>query len=253
MFLRWLTGLVVSSVALLMAWVGSYYWLGFVVFLLAVSAAEWANLAGTNSFLVPIAIVMASFLVLGKFTEYLPVILLIPMIPVIVHQDPDLIEDVVWTAAGMIWLSVPAVLLYELRVQFGLLLLIALLIGTWLQDSLALYSGKWFGGEDRMAPGLSPNKTWEGFLGGVTGITGTFVATGWYFSWPLWGGVFVGLSLGIIGQAGDLSVSALKRRIDLDDTGMFFPGHGGILDRVDSLIFNVAAYYPLCEFMEYLS
>lgn len=228
-------------------------WLGFVIFLLAIASTEWASLAQTKSFFLPVSIIIASLLLVFDLFLYIPLLLLLSILPVLYFQEPDRIGSVIWMAAGIVWLSIPAFLLYKIRIEFGFLMLISLLVGTWIQDTFALYFGRWFGGSTQFAPGLSPNKTWEGFSGGLAGMILTFTVSGSYFSWPLWGSLSVGLILGFVGQIGDLSISALKRRINLDDTGVVFPGHGGILDRVDALIFNISVFYPLCQLMEFLT
>ncbi|MFB6344275.1 MAG: phosphatidate cytidylyltransferase [bacterium] len=260
MLLRWVTGLAAASVMILTAWGGGYsfFWLGFILALLTVAAVEWAELAGASRPIVVSTILLGAVLTLLshwgllplRLWEYLPVLLFLPTAAVIYYQDPGRGQDTVWAAAGIIWLSVPASLLYMIREQYEFVAIMVLMIGTIFQDSLALYTGYLFGGDRPFTPGLSPNKTWAGFTGGLLGMILVVAGGGFLMEWPLYVSLPTGLTLGLVGQAGDLSISALKRRMDVDDTGQFFPGHGGILDRCDALIFNAAVFYPVCRLVE---
>jgi phosphatidate cytidylyltransferase len=111
---------------------------------------------------------------------------------------------------------------------------------TWVCDTFAMAGGAAFGGP-RLAPVVSPNKTWAG---AVTGTVGAVLVAVVYGRWVLagngvvfgpWQLVALGLSVGIFGQLGDLVESLLKRSADVKDSGTFFPGHGGVMDRLDSL------------------
>lgn len=122
------------------------------------------------------------------------------------------------------------------------------LIVTWITDISAFFVGTNFG-KRRLAPTISPKKSVEGAIGGV--IFGVLVALGmgWFFAWPLVPVLILGIVLTIVGQAGDLVESCLKRNAGIKDSGNSLPGHGGFLDRMDSLIFTIpVAYYFLVYF-----
>ena len=119
------------------------------------------------------------------------------------------------------------------------------LIVTFATDTGAFFTGRAVG-RHPMAPSISPGKTWEGAFGGFAWAVGIAVALGVLLelSVPLWGAAVVGVAAGILGQAGDLAESRLKRAGGVKDAGSILPGHGGILDRLDSLVFTFpAAYY----------
>lgn len=124
------------------------------------------------------------------------------------------------------------------------------LVTTWLCDSLAMGVGSLVGGA-RCAPVISPNKTWSGTLGGLVGavlvslLYGTFLlrAVGVEVHWTAL--LLIGLAVGVFGQAGDLVESAFKRSVGLKDSGRLFPGHGGVLDRLDSLYWGVPLTYVI--------
>lgn len=125
--------------------------------------------------------------------------------------------------------------------------IIFLVLTTWASDVGAYFVGRWLG-RTKMAPRLSPGKTWEGFAGGIAftlaGVTAIKLA------WPAmdrlfgWGEILVlGLLFSILGPIGDLAESQLKRSAGAKDSGVTYTGHGGLLDIVDSLLFTTVFYY----------
>lgn len=121
----------------------------------------------------------------------------------------------------------------------GALLSVGVCASLWVSDSLAYMVGSRFG-KHKMAPKISPNKTWEGFCGSVAGslvIWLILYATGWYsLSLPV--AVLAGVGVAVLGVFGDLIESRIKRGVGVKDSGNLIPGHGGMLDRSDSLIFG---------------
>lgn len=107
----------------------------------------------------------------------------------------------------------------------------------WIGDTAALVFGKKFG-RHALAPNISPNKTWEGAIANFIFSIITGAVLSWFIGPPLWVGAAVGAIAGVTGQVGDLLQSALKRSVDKKDSGGILPGHGGLLDRLDSLLFS---------------
>jgi phosphatidate cytidylyltransferase len=118
------------------------------------------------------------------------------------------------------------------------------MLGTWIADSGAYVFGKSLG-RHKLAPRLSPNKTVEGFVGGA--VAGTFfsVVIAYFMDLPLATALVLGLLVSLVSPAGDLGVSMLKRSVGVKDSGTLLPGHGGALDRIDSLIWSMALVYFL--------
>lgn len=149
-----------------------------------------------------------------------------------------LISRSIWGATALIYAFAPFVAVIELRKGGEGLFVIAFLFAcVWAADTFAYFSGKTFGGP-KLAPRISPNKTWSGFVGGLVGATLASFALAYGF------GHAYGLSalvltivLTISAQIGDLAESFVKRRFGVKDSGKIIPGHGGILDRIDGLIF----------------
>ena len=124
-------------------------------------------------------------------------------------------------------------------------LLLTVVFGTWAGDTMAYFVGNFFGATP-MAPKLSPKKTWEGFVGGALGTILLVVFLGFYNSLGAARSLLVGIVIAVIGPLGDLFESLLKRDVGVKDAGRFMPGHGGVLDRFDALLFSgVAVYYVL--------
>ncbi len=110
--------------------------------------------------------------------------------------------------------------------------LLAVLLATWAADTVAYLVGSQIG-RHHLAPRISPGKTWEGSIAGFAAAAGVIAAVG--MAGPA--GIVVAVGIGPVGLAGDLFESWLKRRAQVKDSGALLPGHGGVLDRIDSLLF----------------
>ncbi|MDR3592794.1 MAG: phosphatidate cytidylyltransferase [Negativicutes bacterium] len=115
-------------------------------------------------------------------------------------------------------------------------------IGTWASDTFAFFVGSTLG-KHKLAPAVSPGKTWEGVIGGGAGSCLALLALGWLWHLPLLHCVCIGLVIGFVAPLGDLVESAMKRFAGVKDSGRLLPGHGGVLDRFDSILFTVPAVY----------
>ena len=132
----------------------------------------------------------------------------------------------------------------------GALLVLFVLLVTWAGDTAAYYVGKTWGSRP-LAPRLSPNKTIEGFLGGLV-VAPLIAWIGHLWFLPAVTPVdclILGLLFTVLGLLGDLSESALKRQAGVKDSGSLIPGHGGVLDRVDSLLLNAPVFYYYMAFV----
>ena len=159
-------------------------------------------------------------------------------------------ENLSWAMAvvflGIVWIGLPfahAVLLRELPHGGGLVL--DVLIGTFLNDTCAYFAGRAWGTRP-IAPQISPNKTFEGLLGGIVGGTFFFwlFAISYQHDWfrgP--DALLIGFCVALAAPIGDLFESALKRDLDVKDAGRFFGAHGGVLDRLDGVLFTIVVGY----------
>lgn len=155
---------------------------------------------------------------------------------------------------ALFWLAIPLASYLSLGwfpdgVPYRSMFPLSVIILVWIHDMFAYLTGSLLG-KHPMTPRLSPGKTWEGFAGGMIftlfsgwilfRITGTFTAFTWLFS---------ALIISLLGLTGDLFESGMKRKMNVKDTGHLLPGHGGILDRFDSLLFVAPALLLLLLFL----
>lgn len=119
---------------------------------------------------------------------------------------------------------------------------------TWTNDSAAYFIGVTMG-RHKLWPRLSPKKTWEGTVAGwlAAGLVGGLLVylTPVTPTYGVWFGIVVGMLCGVLALMGDLAISTLKRQVGAKDSGHFLPGHGGVLDRTDSLLFVVPFVYQM--------
>jgi phosphatidate cytidylyltransferase len=154
-------------------------------------------------------------------------------------------------ASAWIGLGLGHIVLLRQMHQEPRLIAFTVLLTVWAGDTIAYFTGRVFG-RHKLAPRLSPAKTWEGFFGGAAaGIFVSFVALYQNRSdyLPIWKAIVLGAVVVLAAVAGDLFESALKRDMEVKDTGRLLGGHGGVLDRIDALLFaGAAAYYLVLAF-----
>jgi phosphatidate cytidylyltransferase len=152
---------------------------------------------------------------------------------------------------GLLYGSVGLTAVSALRLMpDGMAWCVAALVITWANDTTAYFAGR-FLGRHKMYPEVSPNKTWEGFAGGLVGsVIGMFIARGGFFPvFTVTDCLLLGVFGGILGPMGDLCESMLKRAYGVKDSGRIIPGHGGILDRIDALLFNAPLVFIYVTFL----
>ena len=146
-------------------------------------------------------------------------------------------DDPAWHGAGLLYIGIPALALATCRAVpvDGAWILLGAFLVVWASDTGALVAGNLIGGA-RLAPVLSPNKTWAGTIGGIaTAAVCEAVYIG-AIGGHAWSGAWYGAGLAVIAQLGDLFESFVKRRFHRKDSGHMIPGHGGVLDRIDSML-----------------
>ena len=157
------------------------------------------------------------------------------------------------TMFGVLWIGLPmvhAIWLRDLSIEqhgktiaTGMGLVFDVLIATFVGDTFAYFVGRAYG-RTQFAPLISPKKTLEGLLGGVVGGTLAFWCAGLYQDWLTgWDALLIGFLVAIAAPFGDLFESLIKRDLAVKDTGTLFGAHGGVLDRLDAVLFTVVVGY----------
>ena len=197
-------------------------------------------------------IAIAAMVLLATYEQRADVLIALvatlPLAFVIALARPKL-ANVSWgmvaTVLGVMWVGLPLAHAVFLRsLDHGDGLLIDVLVGTFIGDTAAYFGGRNFG-RRLLAPDLSPNKTVEGLVAGIVGGTLAFWCAGLYQDW-LSGvdALIIGFMVALVAPLGDLFESAIKRDLEVKDTGRLFGAHGGALDRLDAVFFTVVvAYY----------
>ena len=211
--------------------------------------------------LAPVAFAAAVALVIAAYYggQFQMMIVLVATFPVMfllaAMRGPreGMTAGVAITLLGILWIGLPlahAVLLRELPLHGGALV-IDVLVATFLTDTAAYAGGRLFG-RHPLAPKLSPNKTIEGLAFGFVGGTMGFWFAGLYQDWlPGIDALVMGMCIAVIAPMGDLFESMIKRDLDIKDTGNVFGPHGGLLDRLDALLFTIVMGYYLATALVY--
>lgn len=200
---------------------------------------------------------VAAMVLLALFSEREDVLIALvaafPLVFVLALTRTSL-DNLAWGVAatmfGIVWIGLPlahAVFLRELPHGDGLL--IDVLVGTFIGDTFAYFGGRLYGRRP-LAPDISPNKTVEGLVAGILGGTLAFWFAGAYQDWfSGTDALIIGFLVALAAPLGDLFESAVKRDLEVKDTGRFFGAHGGVLDRLDAVFFTVVVgYYAALAF-----
>ena len=260
--LRAASAIVLAPAAVLATWAGGLWFLALVLVATVLLAMEWAAMSAPRdgrpmAVAVTAALFVATLLVHFEQTAIGLVMLVVGAAGAGLYAKLRR-NDGVDAAYGVLYLGWPIVLLIWLRdldTSVGLYWTVLVFAVAWSADILAYLVGSTVGGP-KLWPRFSPNKTWSGFVGGlVAGMIAGGVMAGWLEMGRLtvfWGAM-LGFAAALATMAGDLWESALKRRFGVKDTGTLIPGHGGLLDRVDGLMFAivvVAAGRVIANFVE---
>lgn len=240
------------SAAVLLALTASALFIGSYVFAAVVGAVfagcyrEWETMVTraplTSGSWVLIALVALSGLVYPAFGPLGTIVVLaIAWVIALVMRG----EGMLWRLLGIAIYGAIIIAALAMRgdtvASFGPGVIAGVYLGTvvWMTDSAAFFAGRQIGGE-KLAPEISPSKTWSGALGGLALGTGAGLLV-WIVATdsPWWIGLLLSATISVLGQLGDLSESALKRHFRIKDSGDIIPGHGGLMDRLDSLTFGI--------------
>jgi phosphatidate cytidylyltransferase len=255
---RILSALVLAPVALAVTWAGGWWLTALVTVAALAMLGEWQRIMGGIAFdfqgRVRAVALLAALIVAGfghATIAAIVIVVLTTLIALLAAWNAGLPR---WSAVGIAYIGLPCIALIWLRRNpdpaSGLGWVLWLFAVVWSTDVGAYVAGRLIGGP-KLAPSVSPNKTWAGLGGGM--VAAVLVA----LMAVLWGGgrppdalVVASAALAVVSQAGDLTESALKRRFGVKDAGQLIPGHGGALDRLDGMLFAAPAMVALVVFVE---
>jgi phosphatidate cytidylyltransferase len=244
---RALSAALLVPAAILCIWLGAEAWAALMAAAVALMAWEWVRLCGFSTrrlpgLAVPVAVLVAGVLAVdGAWIAALGVLvagfagLWAVAAPPFRRALPGF-----WLGFGVLYIGLAGVSLIHLRgdAAAGLGNVLFLFLVVWSSDIGAYLAGRRFGGP-KLAPAISPNKTWSGATGGLVSAMAAGGLAAYVMepaALPLLRVLLVAAVLGMLAQAGDLFESWLKRRFHVKDTSSLIPGHGGLLDRLDGVL-----------------
>lgn len=245
---------------IIFVFLGGIYLKGFILAISIIALWEFYNALKEKN-LKPIksvgyALVLLYYLLNNNF-EYIMYIIVIAAFILLIVPVLNLkysFVDVSLTILGFIYCGILFSFVYLVNAKpHGEFLVWIIFIGSWLSDTAAYYCGKNFG-KHKLSPKVSPKKTVEGSVGGLIGatiFTGIFgiVIQRYSYIMPIYNYFLIGVLCGLFGQLGDLVASSIKRYVGIKDYSNLIPGHGGILDRFDSIIFSATVVFYYLTFI----
>jgi phosphatidate cytidylyltransferase len=248
-FLRVNSALVLVAIALALTYASPQAFAVLITVFIAAMAWEWGRLVRGKGFDFVFGLQLAATAIASWTTvNGCPGCALIIVIGgtaaiFLVRAQSEGVREAWWSAAGVYYAGFPAIALIWIRgdAAFGWLAILYIFAIVWTTDTAAYFFGRAIGGP-KLAPSISPKKTWSGFLGGALSAA----LVGWGFAWWMGGTSAIKLAmlsfaLAMASQLGDLGESAMKRVFGTKDSSGLIPGHGGVLDRIDGLIFVAVA------------
>lgn len=256
---RIISAIIVLGVFLPILFIGGNVF-NFTVFIISVLALrEFMQVKNEKkpipSFIKFISYIMMSFLILANSQlkeltfsidyRILSALFILYLLPTVLYHDREKysINDAFYLIGGVLFLGISMSLLILIRNK-SLIVVIYLFLISIMTDTYAYIIGSLIG-KHKLLEAVSPKKTWEGMIGGV--FFGTFFGTVFcllFLSWqvPIYAIILITLFLSVLSQFGDLTFSAIKRYFSKKDFSNIMPGHGGILDRLDSIIFVLLGF-----------
>jgi phosphatidate cytidylyltransferase len=254
------TWLIMLPIALGALWLGQLAWIALITVISLVAFFEFARVTKLAEVRPLVAVVVVAivaenlFALLGAYNLFMATpmwaILALILVPIFLNRTERMLENVMLAGGGVIFFGYfLAHMSYLQRSPLGLGYLLYVMLGTQLNDAFGFIFGKLFG-RHRWTP-ISPNKTVEGSLAAAA-TTLLLAFAQWKIAMPnvpLWGVVAAGLIVGLGGQVGDLTMANVKRNVGVKDFGNLLPGHGGVTDRVNSLMITVPAFAHFMGFL----
>lgn len=238
---RVLTAAIIGPVALFCIWQGGVWWSALMLLCVLGLGWEWVRLCGGRGrgragALVLVPVLLGAFCAVLNFP--LAGLLVVAAGAVLAWRLAGVLPAW-WLGFGVGYIGLAGIALLELRHDgaAGRGNVVFLFLVVWASDISAYFAGRFLGGP-KLAPAISPNKTWSGAMGGLLGalVIGVSAALALGGAAPLGATAVVALLLGLATQSGDMFESWIKRRFGVKDSSGLLPGHGGLLDRLDGVL-----------------
>ncbi|MBN2571071.1 MAG: phosphatidate cytidylyltransferase [Ignavibacteriales bacterium] len=250
-----LTRIIVSLIAIpliiTVGYFGKFYFLTFIVLISCVSFFEFSQLSSKKGIFLNLVMGEISIIaiILNFYFNWLSPVILIIAIPIVLlfcelwRNKGSALQNISSSLLGVFYLGLFPATLIGIREFYadynnGGYLIISIFVCIWLCDSAAMFIGTLIG-KHKIFPRVSPKKSWEGTIAGfIFGLGGMLICKIIILDFLSWNNIIImGLIIGALGQIGDLIESLLKRDANIKDSSNMIPGHGGLMDRFDSLIF----------------
>ena len=251
---RILSGASIGPVVLLLFFFLPARWLFLFLFIVAcLATSELISISGAKQKFLVGALAVLSVIPLygGSLSAFIFWLMFSPLVFLIYRMiasgedtqgvNEDMAGQVTVLIASQIFIILPLFYLYRLR-ETNLYFPIILVVTIWASDTGAYFIGKTFG-KKRLAPRISPKKTYAGLFGALFGGAVLTLAFGKLLGINLFESIVVGVMVGLLGQLGDIFESIVKRVYNVKDSSGLIPGHGGMLDRIDSFLFSTPFFY----------
>jgi len=248
---RIMTGLIAGLGFLYFVWSGGIPYIILIEALAVIGYYEWIKMNHTKmysvesilGFLAVVLLILVHNQLVHGINQMTVILVLffLYLILTVAKKNHITIDQIGYFFLGVLYVGFGFAYMLETRLMGqgnGFALTLLILVTTWASDSGAYFTGKYLG-KNKLWPEISPKKTIEGALGGMLFAAIAAVLMNYFFVYEekIWFIFFIGLFISVIGQIGDLAESALKRAKEVKDSGTILPGHGGVLDRFDSLLF----------------
>jgi len=239
--LRSVSAIVLMPVVLYAVWQGGIWFQLFLGVLAVLIAQEWTTIVHGGSArlfaLLSLAGLSGVFVTQSQGLDAACAITLVIWLLTVLAWLKNAGTGSIWSLLGVFYVALPMIGFVLLRNDgtLGVWAVLWCFLIVWAADVTAYFAGRMIGGP-KLAPLLSPKKTWAGLGGAIVGAGGVSAIFAWYLDLNAVSLVILAAILAVVEQAGDICESAMKRRYGVKDSGNFMPGHGGVLDRVDGLL-----------------
>ncbi len=229
---------------LVFLYLGKYYFLVFLLLLSTISLFELLDISGIKNFLYFPSLLIPFFI--RKEVAISFILLYVFIVFLIERKDKnDMEKHILYPFIFITITSIPLSFFYMIREEKGFLISLIILLSIWIDDISAYFLGKKFG-KRRIVPNISPGKSYEGLVGSFIVVSiFLFISSLLFNLFPLYKSFVFALVIVILSFLGDIFESLIKRRFNVKDSGKIIMGHGGIMDRIDSLIFTIPVLFYL--------